>query len=109
MCDYFRNYSINGHHVCCEYRPTKALYDHCQSDDLHLQSRSQVRLKLVYFLTCNISDNIQAYIHSWHNGRLTDALNAHAYFVDLGLDARSQWVGKGKNSALHVLRELSKQ
>ena len=29
-------------------------------DDLDLHSKSQVRLKLDYFLTCNISDNIQA-------------------------------------------------
>ena len=32
------------------------IYRTCQSDDLRL--RSQVRLKLDYFLTCNISDNI---------------------------------------------------
>ena len=39
--------------------PTKVLYDHCQSNDLDLHSRSQVRLKLDYFLTCNISDNVE--------------------------------------------------
>ena len=32
-------------------------FDHCQSNDLDLHSRSQVRLKRDYFLTCNISDN----------------------------------------------------
>ena len=31
-----------------------------QSDDPDLHSRSHVRLKLDYFLTCNISDNIEA-------------------------------------------------
>ena len=60
MFDYFRNYSSNAHQVCCEDSPTKGLYDHCQSDDLDLHSRSQVRLKSGYFLTCNISDNISA-------------------------------------------------
>ena len=40
--------------------PTKGLYDHCRSDDLDLHSRSEVRLKLHYFSTYNISDNIEA-------------------------------------------------
>ena len=30
------------------------------------------------------------------------ALYAHVRFDDLDLDARSQWVGKGKKSALHA-------
>ena len=58
MFDYFRNYSINDHHVGCEYQLTIGLYDYCQSDDLDFHSRSQVRLKLDYFLTCHISENI---------------------------------------------------
>ena len=60
MFDYFRNYSTNVHQVYCEYSPTKGLYGHFQSDDLDLQSRSQMRLKFDYFLTSNISDNIYA-------------------------------------------------
>ena len=60
MIDYFRNYSGNAHHVCYEDSPTKGLYDHCQSDGLALHTRSQVRLKRDYFLTDNISDNIEA-------------------------------------------------
>ena len=60
MFDYFRNCSGNPHHVCCEDRLAKSMYDHCQSDDLDLHPRSQVRLKLDYSLTCNISDNINA-------------------------------------------------
>ena len=51
--------SSNAHQVCCEHRPTKGLYDQCQSDDLDLHSRSLVRLKLNY-LICNILDNISA-------------------------------------------------
>ena len=75
MVYYFINYSSNAHQVCCEDSLTKGLllyiydhchqvccltkglYDHCQSDDLDLHLRSQVLLKLDYFLTC-ISDNI---------------------------------------------------
>ena len=30
-------------------------------------------------------------------------MDAHARFDDLDLDARSQWVGKGKNSSLNYL------
>ena len=36
------------------------VYGHCQSDDRDLNLRSQVRLKLDYVLTWNISDNNQA-------------------------------------------------
>ena len=43
------------------------------------------------------------YIQTWHDGRLMDARHAHAHFNDLDLDARSEWVGKGKKSALHAL------
>ena len=35
----------------------KVHYDHCQSNDLDLHLRSQVHIKLYYFLSCNISDN----------------------------------------------------
>ena len=77
--------------------------DHCQSDDLDLHSRSLVHLKLDYFLTSNISDNIFSvisyYMKTWHNSRLMDALYIYtpACFNDLNIDALSQWVGKGKN------------
>ena len=39
-----------------------------------------------------------------YDGRLMDALYAYAHFDDLDLDARLQWVSKGKTSALYVLR-----
>ena len=61
---YFRNYSSNAHQVYCEDSRTKDLYDHCQSDDLDLHSRSQVHLKFDYLLTWNISDNIFKPLHS---------------------------------------------
>ena len=35
--------------------------------------------------------------------RLMDAQNAHARLDDLDLDAKSQWVGKAKQYALHGL------
>ena len=60
MFDYFRNHSSNPHQVCREDSATKCLYDHCQSNDLDLHSRSQVRLKLDYFLTCKIWENMYA-------------------------------------------------
>ena len=34
------------------------VYDHCQSDDLDLHSGHKCVLRLDYFLTCNILDNI---------------------------------------------------
>ena len=37
------------------------------------------------------------YIQTCDDGRLMDVLYAHARFDDLDLDARSQWVGNGKN------------
>ena len=55
---YFRIYSSNAHPVCCEDTRTKGQYDHCQSDDLDLHSRAQLRLKRDCFLACNISDNV---------------------------------------------------
>ena len=58
--NHFRNYASNAHQLSCEDSPTTGLYDHYQSDDLDLHSRPQVRLKLDYFLTCNILDNISA-------------------------------------------------
>ena len=73
MFDYFINYSSNAHQVWCEDSPTKGLYDNCQSDDLNLYSKSQERLKLDYFLTCNILIYIYIYIsyyiQTWHDGK----------------------------------------
>ena len=57
-----------------------------------------MHLKLDYFLTYNISDNIFRLLHqTWHDDRLMDAIYAHDHFNDLDLEARSQWVSKGKN------------
>ena len=46
--------SSNLHQVCCEDSLTKGLYNLFQYDDLALQSRSQLHLKLDKFLTCTI-------------------------------------------------------
>ena len=52
MLDYFRNCSIIAHQVCCQDSPTKGPFCHlCQSDDLDILSRSQLRLKLNHILT----------------------------------------------------------
>ena len=59
MFDYFRNYSSNAHQVCCVDNLTSGLHDHCQSDELDLHFSSQVHLKLDYFLTYIILDNIK--------------------------------------------------
>ena len=72
MFDYFKNYSSNAdHQVCCEDGPTKCLYDHCQSDNLDLHSRSLVHLKLDYFLRDFLIiaslKNIYIYLHFLKN------------------------------------------
>ena len=80
------------------------VYDHhCMTIALH--SRSHVRIKRDYFLTLQYLGGhyLSYYIQNWHNGRFMDALYAHARFDDLDLDARSQWVGNCKTSALHTL------
>ena len=41
------------------------------------------------------------YIQTWHDGKLMDAIYAH--FNDLDVDARSQWVGKGKENQSWML------
>ena len=54
-----------------------------------------MRLKCDYFLTANIL--LSYYIQTWHDCWRMDAIYAHAPFDDRDLDARSQWVGNGKN------------
>ena len=54
----------------------KGLYDHCQSDDLDLHSRSCVQLELDYGLTGNIWDKyLSCYIQTWHDGRRWDTIS----------------------------------
>ena len=53
---------------------------------------------------------VSDYIQTLHDGRRVDALYAHASVDDIDLDVRSQWVSKGKDSALHACsRQLNKQ
>ena len=69
MFDYFRNYSSNAHHVCCEESPTKGLYMTIASPMTLTFTQGQKRVKLDYFLTCNISDNmLSCCIQTWHDG-----------------------------------------
>ena len=78
--------SSNARQVRCEDSLSKCLYDHCQSDDLDLHSKSQMRLELDYLLTCNISDNIEAItcIQTGHDGRLMHGI--HTHFDDFDFD-----------------------
>ena len=98
MFDYF-SYSSNAHQVRCEDSPTKGISEHCQSDDPDLHSSSHVRLK----------QYLSYYIRTWHDGRLMDALCAHARFDYLGLDTRSQLVGKCKKLSSACSRQLNKE
>ena len=100
MFDNFRNYSSSAHQVRCEDSPSKGMYDHCQSDNLDLHSRSQVRLNLDYFFYLQYLA-ISLYIQTWHYVRRIQGkyICAHAGFDDLDLDTMLQWVGKGKKEA----------
>ena len=58
-------------------------------------------------VTCNILDNnynVQAiyYIHTWHDGRF---IGDDKYAHDLGLDATSQGVVKGKKISIERSRQ----
>ena len=46
----------------------------------------------------NTSGHYLSYgIKTWHDGWLMHAISSHARLDDRGIDARSQWVGKGKH------------
>ena len=71
---------------------------------------TDMSLKLYYYLTCNISDNI--YAITFKLGMTVDLNMAYMLMLvsnHLGLDARSQWVGKGKTISVDWFRQLSKQ
>ena len=55
-----------------------------------------------------IGQYLSYYIQTWHDGRLVDVICAHARVDDLGLDARSQWGGKGKKISVACSRQLNK-
>ena len=51
-----------------------------------------------------LGQHVRHFIRTWHEGGLMHAIYyVHARFDDVDLDARSQWIGKGKQSALHAL------
>ena len=60
-----------------------------------------------YFRKCSNNARLGQYlidgIQTWHDGRLIDGIDAHTHFGVVDLDARSQWVGKGKKSMLNYL------
>ena len=49
------------------------------------------------------------YIQPWYDGRLMDAIHAHVRFDSLDLDARSQWVGRGKTKNQRCMLSATKQ
>ena len=51
------------------------------------------KLTNVYLLGHYVSYGIQI----WHTGRRMRGIHAHAHVDGLDLDARSQWLGRGKN------------
>ena len=76
---------------------------------------SRTRLLVLYlrqylsYYSISITVLISIYIQTWHDGRLKDAMMLmHAHFDDLDLDARPQWVGKGKQISVACSRQLSK-
>ena len=105
MFDYFRSFSSNVHHVCCEDSPTKGLCEDCQSDDPDfIQGHTCVsNFTSLLFNLQYLKQYLSYYIHTWHDGRHMDVRYVHARFDDLGLDATSQCVGKGITSALRAL------
>ena len=67
MLNTFRNYSSN-HYIYCVHSRTKGLHDYCQSNDLGLHSRLQVRLKLDYFFYLQYLGQYLSDIETWHDG-----------------------------------------
>ena len=65
-----------------------------QGHDLDVTSASQTWL---LFNLQYLGQYLSYYIQTWHVGSLVDAIDAHARFDYIDLDARSQWLGKGKH------------
>ena len=97
--------------------PVKVYIVVSPSDDLPLHSMSQLLLKLDTCLTCTIivriSDSISAM--ALKLATTVDLRMAYKQInmlmqVDLDLNERSQWVGKGKTKiSVGLSRQLSKQ
>ena len=70
MFDYVRHYSCNARHICCEDSATNGLYDHWQSDDLDLYSRSHVLSQPELLVNLQyLGQHLSYYIQTWHDGR----------------------------------------
>ena len=73
------------------------LYTHCQSDNLDLHSRPQVRLKRDYFFNLHYLGPyyiLSYFIQTWHDGRLMHYQYAHARFDGLERDLEFENVCK---------------
>ena len=98
MFDYFRNYSSNAHQVCCENSCLKVYMTIASLMTLIFIHGHKCASNLTIFYLQYLGQYLSYYIHTWHDGRLMDALYAHARFDDLDLAAMSPWVGKIKNN-----------
>ena len=90
MFDCFINFSNNAHHICCEDSLAKGPYNLFLVNDLDLQSRSQLRLKVdnvfsLYF-NSNISDNISAMALKLGMAVDMHGIHTHAHSHDPDLD-----------------------
>ena len=104
MFDYFGKFSSNAHHVCCEDSPTKGLHNlflfRWPWPSLTINCVS----KLTNALICTWIIIYRKIFKLWHSNlawRLTYAWDVYILMVVsmtwLDLDARSQWIGRGKN------------
>ena len=97
MFDYFRNYSNNTHHVCCEDSQAKSLCMTIVSPMTLLFTQGLKHDKSLTYIRQYLSCDFQ----TWHDGRRMHSICAHTRFDDLDLDARLQWVSKGKTYVLN--------
>ena len=94
MFDYFRNFSSNAHQVYMTIASPITL--------TFIQGYKCVSNLTTFYLQY-LGQYLSYYIQTCHDGRLMDAIYAHARFDDLDLDVTSQWVGKGKKNVSHAL------
>ena len=101
MLECFRKFSNTAHQFAVKVVRLKVIKICSQSDDLDLQSRSQLRLT---FLTCSLTVTSRTPAKLWHSSLAwRHGMHVHARFDDLYFDARARRLGKGKQSDLNYL------
>ena len=95
--------TVQANLVSCEDSLSKSLYDLCQSDDFELHPRSQLSIELANVSLYYNRNKIGQYLGAmtFKCGIRVDICMAYIYahirFDRLHLDARSQWLDRGKN------------